>query len=90
LQRTTQSKETVAQSTQTQTQRKMTSISFTSGELLDIAEQLTEMADSLDDAENYTLATYYFNMAQQFEMLNDKLQDFVPENRVARLILAAN
>ena len=68
----------------------MTSISFTSGELLDIAEQLTEMADSLDDAENYTLATYYFNMAQQFEMLNDKLQDFVPENRVARLILAAN
>ena len=53
MQRTTQSKETVAQSTQTQTQRKMTSISFTSGELLDIAEQLIEMADSLDDAENY-------------------------------------
>ena len=90
LQRTTQSKETVAQSTQTQTQRKMTSISFTSGELLDIAEQLTEMADSLDDAENYTLAAYYFNMAQQFEMLNDKLQDFVPESRVANLVLSAN
>ena len=68
----------------------MTSISFTSGELLDIIEQLTKMSDSLDDAENYSLATYYFNMAQQFEILNDKLQDFVPENRVARLILAAN
>ena len=90
LQRTTQSKEAIAQSTQTQTQRKMTSISFTSGELLDIAEQLTEMADSLDDAENYTLAAYYFNMAQQFEMLNDKLQDFIPENRVANLVLSAN
>lgn len=68
----------------------MTSISFTSGELLDIIEQLTKMSDSLDDAENYSLATYYFNMAQQFEILNDKLQDFVPENRVACLILAAN
>ena len=90
MQRTTQSKETVTSSTQTQTQRKMTSISFTSGELLDIIEQLTEMADSLDDAENYTLAAYYFNMAQQFEMLNDKLQDFVPESRVANLVLSAN
>ena len=68
----------------------MTSISFTSGELLDIIEQLTKMSDSLDDAENYSLATYYFNMAQQFEILNDKLQDFVPENRVANLVLSAN
>ena len=68
----------------------MTSISLTSGQILDIITQLIKMADSLDDAENYTLAAYYFNMAQQFEMLNDKLQDFVPENRVANLILAAN
>ena len=89
MQRTTESKETVAQSTQTQTQRKMTSISLTSGQILDIITQLTKMADNLDDAEKYTLAAYYFNMAQQFEILNDKLQDFIPENRVARLILAA-
>ena len=68
----------------------MTSISLTSGQILDIITQLTKMADSLDDAEKYTLAAYYFNMAQQFEMLNDKLQDFIPENRVANLILAAN
>jgi hypothetical protein len=68
----------------------MTTISFTSGELLDIADQLIEMADSLDEAENYTLATYYTNMSQQFLMLNDKLQDFVPENRVANLALVAN
>lgn len=68
----------------------MTQISFTSGELLDIADQLIKMADSLDEAENYTLATYYTNMSQQFLMLNDKLQDFVPENRVANLVLVAN
>ena len=90
MQRTTESKEAIAQSTQTQTQRKMTSISLTSGQILDIITQLTKMADNLDDAEKYTLAAYYFNMAQQFEILNDKLQDFVPENRVAHLILAAN
>jgi molecular chaperone GrpE (heat shock protein) len=68
----------------------MTTISFTSGELLDIINQLEQVADNLDEAENYTLATYFFNMAQQFEMLNDKLQDFVPENRVANLALIAN
>jgi molecular chaperone GrpE (heat shock protein) len=68
----------------------MTSISLTSGQLLDIIEQLIKMADNLDDAENYTLAAYYFNMAQQFELLHDKLQDFIPENRVANLVLTAN
>jgi hypothetical protein len=68
----------------------MTQISFTSGELLDIINQLEQVADSLDEAENYTLATYYTNMSQQFLMLNDKLQDFVPENRVANLALVAN
>ncbi len=68
----------------------MTQISFTSGELLDIINLIEQVADSLDEAENYTLATYFSNMAQQFEMLNDKLQDFVPENRVANLVLVAN
>jgi len=68
----------------------MTQISFTSGELLDIINQLNEVADNLDDGENYTLATYYSKLAQQFEMLNDKIQDFVPENRVANLVLVAN
>jgi hypothetical protein len=90
LQRKDQSKKAIPSSTQTQTQRKMTSISLTSGQILDIITQLTKMADNLDDAENYTLAAYYFNMAQQFEILNDKLQDFIPENRVANLVLAAN
>jgi len=68
----------------------MTQISLTSGELLDIINQLNKVADNLDDGENYTLATYYSKLAQQFEMILDKLQDFVPENRVANLVLVAN
>ena len=68
----------------------MTTISFTSGELLDIISQLTAVADNLDDAENYTLSAYYSKIVQQFEMIYDKIQDFVPENRVAKLVLVAN
>ncbi len=68
----------------------MTAISFTSGELLDIISQLTAVADNLDDAENHTLSAYYTNLAEQFEILHDKIQDFVPENRVAKLVLVAN
>jgi molecular chaperone GrpE (heat shock protein) len=68
----------------------MTTISFTSGELLDIISQLTAVADNLDDAENYTLSAYYSKIVQQFEMIYDKIQDFVPENRVANLALIAN
>ena len=68
----------------------MTTISFTSGDLLDISSQLTAVADNLDDAENYTLSAYYSKIVQQFEMIHDKLQDFVPENRVANLALIAN
>ncbi len=68
----------------------MTTISLTSGELLDIINQLNEVADNLDDGENYTLASYYAKLAQQFEMVHIKLKDFVPENRVANLVLVAN
>jgi len=68
----------------------MTTISFTSGELLDIISQLTAVADNLGDAENYTLSAYYSKIVQQFEMIHDKLQDFVPEDRVANLALIAN
>jgi hypothetical protein len=68
----------------------MTQISLTSGELLDIINQLNELADNSDDGENYTLASYYSKLAQQFEMVHIKLKDFVPENRVANLVLVAN
>jgi len=68
----------------------MTSISFTSGELLDIISALEEKENALYDAENYQLSAYYMNLGNQFQRIYDKLQDFVPENRVANLVLAVN
>lgn len=68
----------------------MTQISLTSGQILDIIANLDGYVDALQDAEEYTLAAYYGNMVEQFELLHDKLQDFLPEDRVANLILAAN
>jgi hypothetical protein len=68
----------------------MTSISFTSGELLDIISALEEKENALYEAENYQLSAYYMNLGNQFQRVCDKLQDFVPENRVANLVLAVN
>jgi len=68
----------------------MTSISFTSGELLDIISALEEKEDALYLAEDHNLAAYYMNLGVQFQKVYDKLQEFVPENRVANLILAVN
>jgi len=42
------------------------------------------------EAENVLLASYYAKLSQQFEIILDKLQDFVPENRVANLALVVN
>lgn len=68
----------------------MTSISFTSGELLDIMSALEEKENALYLAEDKHLAAYYMNLGVQFQRIYDKLQEFVPENRVAHLILAVN
>ncbi len=68
----------------------MTSISFTSGEILDIMSALHSKVKDAELVEEHHLANYYLNMIQQFEMIYDKLQDFVPENRVANLVLACN
>lgn len=68
----------------------MTQISFTSGEILDIISALDNIAEDLEDAENYHLAAYYANIMTQFETVLDKLKDFPGENRVANLVLAAN
>jgi len=69
----------------------MTSISFTSGELLDIISALEEK-ENLAYLVDYDpgLAAYYMNLGNQFQKVYDKLQDFVPENRVANLVLAVN
>jgi hypothetical protein len=67
----------------------MTQVSFTSGELLDIisALEVRENGAYLDD--NFNLAVYYQHLIQQFEKLNDKLQERPGEERVANLVLAA-
>lgn len=69
----------------------MTSISFTSGELLDIIKALQVQADiACDIKDNHQLGVYYLNMSDQFQLIYDKLKDFQPENRVANLVLAVN
>lgn len=68
----------------------MTSISFTSGELLDIISALEEKENALYLADNPQLSAYYMNLGVQFQRIYDKLQEFVPENRVANLVLAVN
>ena len=68
----------------------MTSISFTSGELLDIVSALEIKLNQAEIDGNAHLAMYYFTIQNQFLNILDKLEDFVPENRVAHLVLAVN
>lgn len=68
----------------------MTSISFTSGEILDIISSLEDKAENLEESGQFTLANYYYNMIDQFDRISEKLKDFQPENRVANLVLAVN
>lgn len=68
----------------------MTHISFTSGEILDIISALEDKAENLEESANFKLASYYYNIIQQFDLVSEKLQDFFPENRVANLVLATN
>jgi len=68
----------------------MTSISFTSGELLDIISALEIKEDRAYDSGDKNLAAYYMNLGNQFQRIYDRLQEFVPENRVANLVLAVN
>lgn len=66
----------------------MTSVSFSSGELLDIIKSLEVMETKADFNEDYCLASYYLHLIQQFERIHDKLQEMPGEKRVAHLILA--
>ena len=65
----------------------MTSISLTSGELLDIISTLTDKAENLEECANFHLANYYHNIIDQLDSVYDKLQEKVPEQRVAQLVL---
>jgi hypothetical protein len=51
---------------------------------------LEEKENALQLAENYQLSAYYMHLGGQFQRIYDKLQEFVPENRVANLVLAVN
>lgn len=67
----------------------MTQVSLSSGEILDIISLLSNKCMECDNKDDGALAVYYGKLAQQFETVYDKLQEFVPENRVANLIMAA-
>ena len=68
----------------------MTSISFTSGELLDIISTLEDKAENLEESANFHLAAYYYNIIAQLARITEKLEQFQPENKVANLVLIAN
>ena len=69
----------------------MTHISLTSGEILDIIKALEIQEDRAYMVQGDPhLASYYMNLENQFQQIYDKLQEFVPENRVANLVLAVN
>jgi hypothetical protein len=65
----------------------MTTISLTSGELLDLMSVLCDKEQSVY-AENPHLSAYYLNIMQQFEEVVHKLKELPGEKRVANLILA--
>ena len=67
----------------------MTSISLTSGELLDIISSLCDKEQALYDTEDHHLAAYYLNILQQFEKIVEKLDELPGEKRVAQLVLAS-
>lgn len=65
----------------------MTSISLTSGEILDIITVLSDKEQAVYD-KNPHLSGYYLNILQQFEEIIHKLNELPGEERVANLILA--
>ena len=66
----------------------MTTISFTSGEIMDIISALEVKEDQEYDAGNHHLAAYYMNIASQFYRIQDRLSERPGEHRVAELVLA--
>lgn len=65
----------------------MKSITFTSGQLLDLIALLEEKEDALFDAENRDLSVYYMQMGVQFQRMYDRLQNLPGEKRVAELVM---
>lgn len=65
----------------------MTHVSFTSGELYDIIDALSEKGSAAEDAGEHQLSAYYLHLVQQFEEINYKLQELPGEKRVANLVM---
>jgi hypothetical protein len=66
----------------------MTSISFTSGEIMDIIDALEVKEDKSYLAGDVQLAAYYMQLVNQFQRINDRLSERPGEHRVAELVLA--
>ncbi len=68
----------------------MTTISFTSGELLDIIDALEIKEDKAYIGGDKNLAAYYMNLGVRFQRVYDRLQGLPGEKREAQLVLAMN
>lgn len=68
----------------------MTQISLTSGQVMDVVSALTSKGNAAFDSQDFHLADYYFKIAYQFEKVSEKLNEMIPEERVANLVLAMN
>lgn len=66
----------------------MTSISFTSGEIMDIIDALEVKEEYAYDNGEHQLAAYYMQLVNQFQRINDRLSERPGEHRVAELVLA--
>jgi hypothetical protein len=66
----------------------MTSVSFTSGEIMDIIDALEVKEDKSYLAGDVQLAAYYMQLVNQFQRINDRLSERPGEHRVAELVLA--
>lgn len=66
----------------------MTSISFTSGEIMDIISALEIKENQAYDNGEHQLASYYMHLGVQFERIMDRLSERPGEYRVAELVLA--
>jgi len=65
----------------------MTTVSLTSGEVLDIISALCDKEQSVYE-ENPHLASYYLHIIQQFENISHRLEELPGEKRVANLVMA--
>ena len=69
----------------------MISVTLTSGQIKDIISALERCEnDAYFNKGDEHLADYYMSIQNQFTLVLEKLQEFVPENRVANLVLAVN